>query len=339
MSVIEKLVSIIIPAYNVDAHIEKCLLSCLRQTYKNIEVIVVNDGSTDNTLSIIGKVKLQYPKLIVIDQKNKGLTATRKVGLAAVTGHYILHVDGDDFLPLNALEVLYNKAAQTSADITCGKTCRVYLDRVEQNDCKSIRFDCIDGSKFIELVYEGIGNNIWGKLIKRSLYHDNEIIVPDDIVVGEDYFALIQLVAHSKAVAYEDTVVYNYLYRPSSIMGDLKVDYKRILKFALTLDSTLNRISSYYNDKAISLMIKHKLYDILRASHYLDDYEEEKINYILNRDFYNNKKRRGNIFRLDKRLFISLQINRFSPKVSYLFDCFCNAIIRLSSKIKSLLKW
>ena len=110
-------VSVIIIAYNIEQYIEKCIKSVINQTFKEIEILIVNDGSTDKTLSIINEWALKDKRIKIINQVNKGAIEARKAGLDKCNGKYVLFVDGDDWLELNAIERLYNEIEQDQADI------------------------------------------------------------------------------------------------------------------------------------------------------------------------------------------------------------------------------
>lgn len=99
-------ISIIIPCYNVEAYVTQCLSSIVNQTYSNLEIICINDGSKDNTLNIIRQFALKDPRMVVIDQDNRGISATRNVGVNYASGDFIVFVDADDWLSLDALESL-----------------------------------------------------------------------------------------------------------------------------------------------------------------------------------------------------------------------------------------
>jgi glycosyltransferase involved in cell wall biosynthesis len=121
-----KLVSIIIPAYNVENYISRCLDSVILQSYQNIEILVINDGSTDNTLSIIESYRVRDRRISLINQKNKGLSAARNVGLDVSQGDYIYFVDGDDFISEKTIELLVYFSGKNNLDITEGKTIHYY---------------------------------------------------------------------------------------------------------------------------------------------------------------------------------------------------------------------
>ena len=114
---IEPKVSIIVPAYNAENYIEKCILSLTKQTLKEIEIIVVNDGSIDNTSSILSAIANKDSRIKIINQENKKQGAARNRGLEIAQGEYIIFVDSDDEIELNYCEELYNTAQKYNADI------------------------------------------------------------------------------------------------------------------------------------------------------------------------------------------------------------------------------
>ena len=110
-------VSIIIPVYNVQEYLSVCLDSVVKQTIKNKEIIVINDGSTDKCYEILTEYKRKFPEIIIINQKNRGISETRNAGLKAASGEYIAFVDSDDFIELNMFEKMYKSAKRENADI------------------------------------------------------------------------------------------------------------------------------------------------------------------------------------------------------------------------------
>lgn len=107
-------VSIIIPVYNNEQYIEKCIQSVLNQTFENFEVIVINDGSTDKSGEILEKLNREDSRIILIEQKNQGVAVARNRGMNKATGKYITFVDGDDYLKNNYIEKMYNLAEKKS---------------------------------------------------------------------------------------------------------------------------------------------------------------------------------------------------------------------------------
>jgi len=126
-----KLVSLVVPCYNVEKYIEQCLTSIRDQTYKNIEVILVDDGSPDNSGAICDRFALDDERFNVIHKENAGVGAARNDGMAMASGDYIIFIDSDDYLPLNALELLVSKAEETDADVVMGDLYKVFDEREE----------------------------------------------------------------------------------------------------------------------------------------------------------------------------------------------------------------
>ena len=117
------LISVIIPVYNAEKYLRKCLDSVLNQTYKNLEIIAVNDGSTDNSLQILNDYALKYGNILVVDKENGGVCSARNVGIEKARGEYLTFLDSDDFFIDTALEVLYDNLIKNQADIASGLLC------------------------------------------------------------------------------------------------------------------------------------------------------------------------------------------------------------------------
>lgn len=160
-------VSVIIPAYNVEKYIERCILSVINQTLKEIEIIIVNDGSNDNTKKIIEKF-LGNNRIIYIEQKNSGLSAARNAGLKVAKGEFISFIDSDDYVDLNFLERLYVSAVQNNAEIAVSSIIRKYVTyekwRVHYTTNQVIE----DKNKQFEIIKYPNQSYVWNKLYKKE---------------------------------------------------------------------------------------------------------------------------------------------------------------------------
>lgn len=134
----EKLVSVIVTAYQLEQYIEKCIRSVFNQTYQNLEVIVVDDGSTDHTLQIIESLAKEDPRMIVISQENAGVSAARNRALQVVRGEYCTFLDGDDCLKKEAIANLYRAMVTEQADWARGQYERIQEDGER---CRPFRFE------------------------------------------------------------------------------------------------------------------------------------------------------------------------------------------------------
>ena len=206
-------VSVCVPIYGVEKYIEQCVVSLFEQTYKDIEYIFVNDCTPDKSIEVLKSVIERYSDRksqvkIINHEHNKGLGGARRTALLSATGDYVVHVDSDDYVAKNAIELLVNKAQEMQADIVdCAFT------EVANGKLMSPKLP-YHGSTDI---YNGIilsrlgliTNQIWGRLIKRALYTENNIINEEGIDLGEDYSVLPKLLYKGKRT-YIDDVLYCY---------------------------------------------------------------------------------------------------------------------------------
>lgn len=211
-------VSIIIPVYNTAKYLHRCLESCIIQTGVDLEIICVNDGSTDHSLSILEDYAKKDERIRVISQSNKGLPATRMVGILASTADYVFHLDSDDYLVSDCLRAMLDKAVLSSADIVCGEY-QIHLEYSEGTEqmAYSDEIDC-SGRAYVLDILCGGRFNIWGRLIRRSLYSIGEIRLPSQISIAEDFVHLVQLSYFAKKVTcLRGIVVYGYALHETSM--------------------------------------------------------------------------------------------------------------------------
>lgn len=208
------LVSLIIPAYNVAEYLPPCLDSALGQTYANLQIVIVDDGSTDRTPSVIDRYAASDPRITAVHQENAGVMLARKRAIEAAAGEYLCFLDGDDYLPRNAVEILYRSIEQWQTDIICGDLSRVGRDYTigipEKWD------GTIDGDMFMRYqltnVMEGY---LVAKLYRRGLFEG--LHYPADISLAEDKFLNIQIAAKGATVGHIAQNVYFYVKRQDSV--------------------------------------------------------------------------------------------------------------------------
>lgn len=199
-------VSIIVPVYNVESYIKRCLDSIINQTYKNIEIILVNDGSTDRSGVICDEYAIKDSRIHVIHKENGGVTSARCQGTNFATGEWITFVDSDDTLPRNSIEILINSSE--GVEIVRG-TC--FTDKKIQFSL-SHKLSLISKEKCIKLILmSSFLPTLWGGLYKRILFANNDIFnIPFTIINGEDMLNLIKLILKTDYVKYINEIVYNY---------------------------------------------------------------------------------------------------------------------------------
>ena len=295
--------SVIVPAYNVQQYISRCIESIATQTLKEIEIIIVNDASTDNTLEIIKKIKDE--RIIIIDkEKNEGLSAARNSGIRIAKGEYILHIDGDDWIEQNYLSDMFYLAKKENADIVISD---YYIDYnnsklVYVNDFKN----GIDGKNNIEILeqlFSMEGNtSVWNKLIKRELYRKNDVKFINGIALGEDLAVIPRLLFYSEKTVKLNKAYLHYIQNPKSIT---KVnDYKKLFQIC----EVLNHLEEFFkNNKLLSI-------DLLKVNHlsfglFYNSYNFKDKNYvnILNNYFESVEKVNINKIKIKKiRYIVSL---------------------------------
>ncbi|MGM8364863.1 glycosyltransferase family 2 protein [Virgibacillus sp. W0181] len=204
-------VSLIVSAYNIENHIRKCIESLIYQSFKDIEIIVVNDGSTDNTLNEIQKVKKKDARINVINQSNEGAMKAREIGFKEAKGEYLLFVDGDDWLAEDAIEILYKKAKQNDYDIVCYKFYFADGESIKKSSSKNISYQMLVGDDFLKMIMTSkINPSLWSKFIKRKFIINSNINFPNDIVKAEDLAFTCSLGMHNPIVCLIDEYLYYY---------------------------------------------------------------------------------------------------------------------------------
>ncbi len=205
-------VSVIIPIYRVEAFIERCATTLMKQTLREVEYIFVDDATPDNSISILEEVIARYPHRkeqihIVRHAENKGLPAARNTGLALATGEYIFHCDSDDYVEPSMLEEMYNTAKEQDADIVWCDWCLTFAQN--ERYMKQPSFDTpIEALK--AMLSGAMKYNVWNKLVKRNLFFDNNIQFPAGYGMGED-MTMMMLFANANRVTYLPKAFYHYV--------------------------------------------------------------------------------------------------------------------------------
>lgn len=262
------LISVVIPIYNISPYLRACLDSCINQTYRNLEIICIDDGSTDDCGQIVDEYAHKDSRFRVIHKINEGLPSARKSGIDVATGEYIFHLDGDDNIPVDAISDLVKIAIASKADLIIGDYYAQDSDGNRHYVESRIKHS-LNGREYLQFILKEGLFNIWGKLIRRTLYTDHPIQIPPTIAMAEDLVAMTQLAYYAESVAVCKSATYNYYVRTSSmsitnkhIVGELTdrtiyaVDF--ITRFlAPRSDShTLELLSNY---------VKHFLYEYLQS--------------------------------------------------------------------------
>ena len=164
-------ISVIVPVYNVEQYLERCVESIVNQTYKNLEIILVNDGSTDNSGELCDELAKKDNRIKVVHKENGGLSDARNNGERESTGEYIIFIDSDDYIHHEMLNTLYNQIVEKNADVSICGVMNVYSNS-ETPQCSDINMDFVcDKEGFLKeyLIGEKIPGSICNKLLKKSI--------------------------------------------------------------------------------------------------------------------------------------------------------------------------
>lgn len=222
----EPCVSVIIPLYNVESYMRKCVNSVLNQTLNNIEIILVDDGSPDNCGEIADEYAKKDVRVKVIHKLNGGLSSARNSGLTIATGEYVSFIDSDDWVELNMLESLYKRAKEGNADLVVCNFDKVYENHTKENHLNinseviNLQDIGLNGYLFKYFFSDTHGVMVWNKLYRREIiqmnelyFHDTKEILSEDILFNLCFFSFM------KIVCTVESPFYSYLQRPGSLMN------------------------------------------------------------------------------------------------------------------------
>ena len=292
------LISVIVPVYNVEKYLNRCIDSILNQTFKQIEIILVNDGSTDNSPTICDEYCERYENIIVIHKENNRVAAARNDGIKIATGKYISLVDSDDWIEPNMLEEMYNKAEEFQTDITMCDFKKAGIESeytvsqpiregyYDRNMIETELFPCLIMFENIEFP-PTISN--WTCLFRREFLIENDLFYDEDVHYCEDSIFGSKAMYNANGFYYmKNKYFYNYFYNPNSTTStcnmkkwdsyliinerlkeyfeDSKFDFSRQIKINM-LYFTLNFLGEIKNADLVLEEKRKKCYEIFNDEH------------------------------------------------------------------------
>ena len=213
-------ISIIIPVYNIEYYIPRCLNSLSAQTFKNWECIIIDDGSNDNSLEICRQYAKKDSRFIVIHQKNSGVAAARNIGIENARGNYIAFIDGDDTIEADSYEIMFNKAKEYQADIVQGK----FKFIGDKKDIRNNHNQIIPEGNYkinSDTIFPWWFGMCWSRLYSKNLIKNNQITFPSEISFCEDTVFSYECLALSKKTYIINKQFYNYYSRNDSALGEM----------------------------------------------------------------------------------------------------------------------
>lgn len=243
-----KLISVIVPVYNIERYLPKCLDSVQNQTYKNLEVILVNDGSTDNSGKICDDYAIRDKRIKVVHKNNGGLVSARNTGLDIAVGDFVSFIDGDDYIEYETYEETIKILIQNKVDIVKYGVNRIEIDGSITKINSKFKAKKYEGAEKILLLKciiknEGIDNSISNCIFKKTIIDKYFVKTPKEIVQGEDLFFITKYLLYAQSMFFVPNLnYYNYVQNPSSLTK--KYTNKYVYEIVILICRFLNLIEN-----------------------------------------------------------------------------------------------
>ncbi len=211
------LISIVLPIYNVGEYLSKCLDSIASQTYSNLEILLIDDGSTDGSSEICERYRAKDKRFKVIHKDNAGVSSARNCGIRAMTGKYMTFIDPDDMVAVDYVETLYRSIEENHAQISICGVKTVFSEKFCTTDTSSRRCEVFTTEQAIEkmLYQDEIDVNAWGKMYLSTLFEGIEYPVGK---INEDTAVTYKVFSKASVISFDSYRCYFYVQRPGSIM-------------------------------------------------------------------------------------------------------------------------
>ena len=309
-----KTISVVMPVYNVEKYLPKCIDSVVKSTYKNIEIIVVNDGSTDNSEKIINEYKEKYSNIKYIKKANRGLSDARNEGIKHASGDYLCFVDSDDYISESLFQDI-EKYIDSNYDLIKYKMIKVDEEYNEIERVNGPVFECKSGEDAFNELYSSdvMLQPACLYLYKKSFWDENKFEYP--VEKKHEDFAITSLVM-LKAKTVASTKVYGYYYVQSCSSITRGIDEEKRFNMAKDLlehyDYMIDKIKEYdISDKTKeNLKAYYTNCIILKIKDLSGDKKKEYINEIKKRNMYKNIKIR-NFRQLVKRVLLAIDVDLY----------------------------
>lgn len=237
-------ISVIVPIYNTEKYLERCIRSIMNQTYKNIEIIAVNDGSTDNSLGILEKLKCEDDRIIIINQENMGVSKARNKGLNCATGDFIGFVDSDDFIEKDMYEIMINHLIEENADL-CRIKAFIYNREGGIEEISKER-NIYTYNNEVEIMNVYLQNElkiaVWDKLFRKSAV---EKIRFDSSLFNEDAAYVWEACLNSRKVVMDTKQLYHHIKRPNNSLTSAPFSEDNLTLYKYSKDNFKKLLNEY----------------------------------------------------------------------------------------------
>lgn len=329
------IISIIIPFYNAEQYIGKCIESITNQTYSNLEIILINDGSTDKSLNIVNEFSQMDDRIKIINKQNEGVSSARNEGLKNATGNYICFVDSDDYIEKDCLQILYNKIKSTDSDIVRAN--------FFENKNKKIRFkknitinmtNIEEKHKIIVRAFESYDfNSVWGQLISKRIL--NNVTFDEKLKMAEDFKFNLSIIEKAKRISLISNFLYNYNKNDFGINFNKDISkVERKIKDITKVYSELY-LKNYNSNLIFSRLLREIVPQFLEMYNFKEEEIKKIIKFINEEKIFREVKEKFDINKLKKSKYFIIY-KYFLEKKWFQLKIFYILIIRPLKKLKNI---
>ncbi|WEL48464.1 glycosyltransferase [Enterococcus casseliflavus] len=219
--------TIVVPIYNAAEHLTRCIDSITANTFRNFELLLINDGSTDNSLEILKEKEMEDSRIKVITKINEGVSKTRNLGIKEATGKFIMFIDNDDYIEKDYIQTFIDNCIKNDADLVIGGYKRVNKSKIMFSDFPR---DC-DWGKYVILAP-------WAKIYNRQILIDNNILFLD-YPIGEDVYFNLKVFSNTKKIVSIDYIGYNWYFNGNSISNTSQKGFNKDIDILFLLDKLI----------------------------------------------------------------------------------------------------
>lgn len=339
------MVSVIVPVYNGEKYLRECIDSICNQSYTDLEIIIINDGSNDNTSKIAKQIESKDNRVIYVEHENKGVSYSRNKGLDLATGEYIVFVDCDDTIEKGYIELLFNQISKNNLDIvSCGYTDISIYGTIKLNDFY-IGNSMLNKDEFINNIFKGVGGTLWGKIFKTEIINKNKIRLNNNIFMCEDMLFVLQYSMQSKSFGAIEQSLYNYNRKnENSISSKINFEYfDNLINVMKSIEVILNEnkydknfIDSILCERIRSLTISFSIMQHDKNHKYSRNEKMNNIIYIFKNQYFKTYKElfKGN--NRSENTLINLIKNEDVKKLYY-YSYYIFYINKIKTNIRKLI--
>ncbi len=253
-------VSIIVPVYNVEKYLVRCIESIVNQTFKNIELILINDGSIDNSKSICEKYLKEDNRIKLINKMNEGVSSARNIGIDEANGNYITFIDPDDYIEHDAIEYLYNLIKEYNADISCYKM-KTFKNTNSTYSEEDEKISLYKGENILkmQIKYGEFLYSSCNKLYSRHLFNGINDRFNNEIKYAEDALFNLYMISKCKILVYSNLRKYNYYINQGSTVNKLSIKRIDVLKAQRKMFDYIDNTDSNYTQDIIKQYVNSSI--------------------------------------------------------------------------------